>query len=148
MSSRPTATTDQMFFDVAVASTRSVVAVGREDIPASSCRFLVYRPAGSIAGGLSFPSSFGASFQRVVADAIGGFCAVGTFGVGAGEDKIAVLRGSTLSGGGGFASLYSQLATSETGGSAVAARGTTIIAVGSCRNAGTGMDQAVLAYVW
>jgi hypothetical protein len=141
----------QQFFDVAVASTRKVVAVGNTaDSGSADCRATIYDAEGTIANGLTFPGVSGSDgFGSVTADSMGGFVAGGWWWAGAGNEKICVLRGSTLSGGGGWAAVWGGAVSSSTGGAAVAVRGSTTVVVGRYNpDLTSGTGQIALGFVY
>ena len=98
----PGGATDQHLEDVTLTSTGQVVASGQSQAGGDSdAHVAVWTVAGTLAGKLTFPSPAGSdSFSRVEADSMGGFVCAGTFYTAANKTALAVLRGSTLAGGG------------------------------------------------
>lgn len=141
----------QVFYDLAVTSTRSVVAVGyTETAGIQNCRFDIYRPDGTVYGAVTRTGVWSDAFHAVAADAFGGFYMTGTIHVAAAEAKIATFRGSMLLGGGGWRSLWGPVVPATyIGPAAVAVRGTTACVVGWYQSgAATGIDQVVLTYTY
>jgi hypothetical protein len=139
--------TGQTFTDVAVTSTRQVVAVGADE---GDCRVVTCNRTGGVAGALSFPSPGWDHFAAVATDAYGGYYVTGSFTVAAGDRKVFTGRGSVLTGGGGWMSLWGPPAISVGNQPfAIAVRDSTVIVAGACTTgAATGVDQSVLGYVY
>ena len=96
----------ESFVDVAVTSNGRIVAVGEasDDLGNSyDGPVTIYTPSGKIAADITWPEADSTvSFNAVAADSLGGFSVVG----GASRyPMLAVLRGSTLAGGGGWTAL-------------------------------------------
>ncbi len=142
--------TDQIFHDVAVTSTRYVVGVGRDDAAGGGdCHLMVYRPDGSVFLASTVAGAWDDQWNRVATDSFGGFCAVGTYRAAAADKRVALLRGSRLLGGGGFASLWTSAVSDQTSARGVAIRSTTVYVVGTAMSAGpTLLDQVLLAYMY
>jgi hypothetical protein len=140
------------FSDVAVTTNGRIVAVGgSSDALGTSYDgpVTIYTAAGRIAARVAWPGpNAPVSFSAVAADAAGGFSVLG----GATPDEpghplLAVLRGSTLAGGEGWAALYGGPA-SNAWGAAVAVRGTTTVVAGSALSGPPAehADQIVLGW--
>jgi hypothetical protein len=141
----------QQFFDIAVTSTRKVVAVGNTAVSGTGdCRATIYNADGTISTGVTFPGVSGSDgFNCVATDSQGGFVAAGWWWAGAGNEKICVLRGSTLSGGGGWAAVWGGAASSTTVAAAVAVRGSTTVVVGRYHpDLTSGTGQVALGFVY
>jgi hypothetical protein len=146
-------TTSQMLSDVAVASTGAVVAVGRSFAGGGApgdCHAVAWRANGALIGAPSIGGPFSDGLYGVATDAFGGYYAVGYLGVAAGDQKIVVTRGSVLSGGGGFASVWGgPVASLANMATAVAVRDVSAYVVGGYDSGGpTGIDQVLLAYIY
>jgi len=135
------------FVDVAVTSNGRIVAVGVAsdhlgndfDGPVT-----IYTPTGKIAADITWPGAHEpVEFTAVAADSSGGFSVVGSA-----SRQLAVLRGSTLGGGGGWTALSGDPA-SYTAGNAIAVQGTTTVVVGSVISSTwpQSCDQLVLGWV-
>ena len=143
--------TEQNFADLAVTSTNQVVAVGTSTAGGNDdCRAVSYTVDGTIAGGVTLPGAWEDAFEAVATDAFGGFYAVGTYHTAVNKTAIIATRGSVLTGGGGFLSLWAPAFVSDSNeANAVAVRGTTAIVVGaSSEGAAQGVDQIVLGYTY
>jgi len=143
--------TDQRFNDLTVTSTGEVVAVGSTSAGgADDCRAVSFSVDGTIAGQVTLPGTWDDQFEWVAADAFGGFYATGRYHTAA--DKVAVLtaRGSVLTGGGGFLSLWAPaFVSTDNGPNAIAVRASTAIVVGNCTEGALhGIDQVVLGYTY
>jgi len=140
-------TTDQFFGDVAVASTRQVVAVGSDD---AHGRQVAYNTNGAIAGAFTFPGVGPDSLRAVATDAFGGYYVAGSETVAPGNVKVLSGRGSLLTGGGGWLSLWGPVnITDGVMPVAIAVRGTTAVVVGAdYAGVATGWDQFVLGYIY
>lgn len=142
----------EVFNDLAVTSTKKIVAVGSSSVNGTDdCRSVTYRSDGTIAGALTFPGTNGdEEFTCVAADAMGGFVAGGCWWTSAGNCELCAVRGSTLSGGGGWATLLPNPVDSNLGwANAVAARGTVVVVAGHYQSTPTsGADQIVLGFVY
>jgi hypothetical protein len=141
--------TSRSYADIAVASDETVVAVGRSDATGTNQDAYVatFRPDGTAIGGIALPGAWYDEFDRVAVDAFGGFYAVGSYSVAAGDQKTLTVRGSVFTGGGGFASVWGPVVSTENGPSAIAVRDTTAYVVGHYQSgAPTGVDQFLLAY--
>jgi hypothetical protein len=143
--------TQQFLYDLAVASTGAVVGVGWSQAGAPrDCHAVAWRANGTLIGAPSIGGPFDDALVAVATDAYGGYYAVGYFGVAAGDQKIAVTRGSVLSGGGGFNSVWGgPVASVYNAATAVAVRDLTAYVVGAYDSGGpTGIDQVLLAYMY
>jgi hypothetical protein len=142
---------EQGYNDLAVTSTNRVVAVGWNTAGANKdCRAVSYTVDGTIAGGVTLPGAWSDEFEAVATDTFGGFYAVGTYHTAINKTAILTTRGSVLTGGGGFLSLWAPafISTDNTP-NAVAVRGSTAIVVGEAsEGAAQGVDQIVLGYVY
>ena len=137
----------ESFMDVAVTSNGRIVAVGvasdhlgnNYDGPVT-----VYTASGRIAADLTWPGAHDpVEFTAVAADSSGGFSVVGSA-----YQLLAVLRGSTLAGGGGWTALYGDPALYASG-SAIAVQGNTTVVVGQVLSdtPTQSYDQIVLGWV-
>ena len=141
----------QQFKDLAVTSTKQVVAVGSTTSGVSSdCRAVSYSTAGTIAGQVTLPGAWDDRFVAVAADSFGGFYATGTYHSAVDKTGILTVRGSVLIGGGGFLSLWAPAFVSvDNEPHAIAVRGSTAVVAGECKEgAAQGVDQIVLGYVY
>ncbi len=147
----PGGASEQRFDDLTVTSTNQVVAVGsstaggNEDLHAAT-----YTVDGTIAGQATLPGAWEDEFTAVVADAYGGYYATGSYHTAANKTAIFTARGSVLTGGGGFWSLWAPVFVSDDNEpNAIAVRGTTAVVVGEAsEGAAQGVDQIVLGYVY
>lgn len=147
----PGGATSQSFVDLAVTSTGKVVAVGsstaggNEDLHAAT-----YTVDGTIAGQATLPGAWDDEFTAVAADAFGGYYATGSYHTAVNKTAIFTARGSVLTGGGGFWSLWAPAFVSDDNEpNAIAVRGTTAVVVGEAsEGAAQGVDQVVLGYVY
>jgi hypothetical protein len=143
--------TEQEFKDLVVTSTGQVVAVGSTLAGANrDCRAVSYTLDGTIAGQFSIPGAWHDEFEAVAADAFGGFYATGRYHTAVNKTAVLTLRGSVITNGGGFTSLWAPAFVSEQNGpNAIAVHGTTACVVGECSEGpGHGIDQLVLGYVY
>ena len=119
----------ESFADVTVTSNGRIVAVGSaSDAVGNSFDgpVTIYTTSGRIAAHVTWPGpNAPVAFNAVAADSSGGFSVVGSA-----YPLLAVLRGSTLAGGGGWTALYGDPA-SNASGSAIAVRGNTTVVVGN-----------------
>ena len=142
---------DQWFRDVAVASSGRVVAVGESRASGTmDCHVVVYRTGGTIAGSLTVPGAWDDEFTAVATDSFGGYYATGTQHVAADHAEIFTARGSVLTGGGGWISLWDAPVVSVNNHPmAIAVRGTSACVVGAFETGGpAAIDQIVLGYVY
>jgi hypothetical protein len=143
------APTSRSYADIAVASDKTVVAVGRSDATGvnQDAYVATWKPDGTAIGRIALPGAWYDEFDRVAVDAFGGFYAVGTYHAAAADQKILTVRGSVFSGGGGFASVWGPTVSEDNGPSAVAVRDTTAYVAGQYQSgAPTGIDQVLLTY--
>jgi hypothetical protein len=144
-------TSSQGLMDLAVASTRAVVGVGFSSAGGSSdCHSVAWRANGTLIGAPSIGGPFDDAVYTVATDAFGGYYAVGHAGAAPGDQKIVVLRGSVLTGGGGFVSVWGgPVASIANTATAVAVRDVTAYVVGLYESGGpTGVDQVLLTYIY
>lgn len=142
---------EQSLRDLAVTSTGRVVAVGfnaaggNKDLHAAT-----YTVDGTIAGQATLPGAWEDEFVAVTADAFGGYYATGVYHTAVDKTAIFTARGSVLTGGGGFWSLWAPAFVSDDNRpNAIAVRGATAIVVGEAsEGAAQGVDQVVLGYVY
>ena len=147
----PGGATSQSFKDLAMASNGKVVAVGsstaggNEDLHAAT-----YTTDGTIDGQITLPGAWEDEFAAVATDAFGGFYATGRYHTAVDKTAVFTARGSVLTGGGGFWSLWAPVFVSEDNEpNAIAVRGTTAIVVGEAsEGAAQGVDQLMLGYVY
>jgi hypothetical protein len=147
----PGGASQQSFEDLTVTSTHQVVAVGsstaggNEDLHAAT-----YTVDGTIAGQATLPGAWEDEFVAVASDAFGGFYATGRYHTAVNKTAIFTARGSVLTGGGGFWSLWQPAFVSDDNEpNAIAVRGTTAVVVGEAsEGAAQGVDQVVLGYVY
>jgi hypothetical protein len=147
----PGGNTLQRFTDLAVTSTKQVVAVGTSATAGNyDCRVVSYTVDGTIAGGVTVPGAWDDAFEAVATDAFGGFYATGTYHTAVNKTAILTTRGSVLTGGGGYLSLWEPAFVSEDNeANAIAVRGATAIIVGEySAGAAQGVDHLVLGYVY
>jgi hypothetical protein len=142
------AATDQFFNDLAVTSTKEVVAVGRyETGVVSSCRLVVHRPNGMQVAGYVFGSPWSDAFRAVATDDLGGFYATGTVHTAADQVRVFTWRGSVVSSAGSWQSRWQAVASPSNQPAAIAVRGASACVVGNYASGGvTGVDQLVLMY--
>ena len=137
----------ESFVDVAVTSNGRIVAVGVASDHLGNTfdgPVTIYSPSGRIAADITWPGAHDpVGFTAVAADSSGGFSVVGSA-----SGQLAVLRGSTLAGAGGWAALYGDPA-SYTQGDAIAVQGSTTVVVGSAPSStpSQSYDQLVLGWV-
>ena len=138
----------QFFNDLAVTSTKAVVAAGRFEMGGvSSCRLVVYRPDGTVAYGYVFGTLWPDEFRAVATDDLGGFYATGTTHVAADQARVFTWRGSVVSSAGSWQSRWQAVASPNNQPAAIAVRGASACVVGSFASGGaTGIDQMVLMY--
>jgi len=147
----PGGATSQSFKDLTVTSTSQVVAVGsstaggNEDLHAAT-----YTVDGTIAGQVTLPGAWEDEFVAVASDAFGGFYATGRYHTAVNKTAVFTARGSVLTGGGGWWSLWQPAFVSEDNEpNAIAVRGSTAIVVGEARQGLLeGVDQVVLGYIY
>jgi len=142
---------DQQFNDLAVTSTGQVVAAGSTVAGGNQdCRAVSYTVDGTIAGQFSLPGAWQDEFEAVAADTFGGFYAAGYYHTAVNKTAVLTVRGSVLSGGGGFLSLWTPAFVSEDNTpTAIAVRGSTACVVGECNEGPLhGVDQLVLGWVY
>ena len=147
----PGGASDQRFNDLAVTSTGQVVAVGSSTAGANEdCHLATYTTAGTIIGKVTFPGAWRDELVAVAADTFGGFYATGTVHTAVDKTAVFTARGSVLTGGGGWWSVWAPAFVSENNeASAVAVQGSTACVVGAFREgAAQGIDQLVLGYVY
>jgi hypothetical protein len=123
----------------------SSTAGGNEDLHAAT-----YTVDGTIAGQATLPGAWEDEFVAVAADAFGGYYATGVYHTAVNKTAIFTARGSVLTGGGGFMSLWAPAFVSDDNEpNAIAVRGTTAVVVGEAsEGAAQGVDQVVLGYVY
>ncbi|MCX6373702.1 MAG: hypothetical protein NTX16_11625 [Actinobacteria bacterium] len=147
----PGGASEQRFNDLAVASTRQVVAVGSSMSGGNrDCHAVTYSTDGTIVSKATLPGAWDDDFQAVATDDFGGFYATGTYHTLANRTAILTVRGSVLTGGGGWSSLWGPaLATEDNYPTAIAVRGSTACVAGQYAwNPAQGLDQIVLGYVY
>jgi hypothetical protein len=148
----PGGVTSQDFRDLAVASTGHVVAVGSSTSGGNQdCHVATYTKDGTIVAKLTVPGPAGDDYLTAVAtDAYGGFYVTGAYHTLVNKQAVFTARGSTLTGGGGWWSVWAPAFVSEDNEpTAIAVRGTTACVVGQCNEgAGSDEDQLVLGYVY
>jgi hypothetical protein len=147
----PGGATAQLFRDLAVTSTKQVVAVGASATGMNSdCHVATYTKDGTIAGKLTLPGAWDDSFAAVAADGFGGYAIAGEYHTAVNKTAIFTTRGSVLTGGGGWLSLWAPAFVSESNDpSAIAVKDSTAIVVGRCQTgAAQGIDQVMLGYVY
>jgi hypothetical protein len=147
----PGGNSDQGFADLAVTSTKQVVAVGSSSAAGNEdCRAVSYTVAGTIAAQVTLPGPWQDRFVAAAGDAFGGFYAAGAYHTAAGKTAVLTVRGSVLTGGGGFLSLWAPAFVSQGNyPHAIAVRGSTVCVVGECvEGAAHGGDQFVLGFVY
>lgn len=145
-------THNERFYDLTVTSTKKIIAVGSSSVNGTDdCRGVTYRSDGTLAGALTFPgTNEDDRFTCVAADSMGGFVAGGCWWTSATNCELCAVRGSTLTGGGGWATLFPNPVDSSLGiANAVAARGTGVAVAGQYEStAASGTDQIVLGFVY
>jgi hypothetical protein len=147
----PGGATDQQFNDIAVTSTKQVVAAGSSTSGGNQdCRVVSYSTAGTIADQLTVPGAWADKFEAVAADTFGGFYATGTYHTALNRTAVFTARGSVLTGGGGWRSLWTPgFVSDDNEPHAIAVRGSTACVAGECsEGAALGIDQMVLGYVY
>jgi hypothetical protein len=142
--------TDEMFRDIAVTTTKYVVGVGKTETGGSGdSHLVVYQPDGDVDVESTILGPSEDEWTCVTADAFGAFCVAGTFGAGMSDERIAVLRRSTLPEGGGFGSRWSPVVVADCKANAIATRGTSVYVAGSISAGGpSAVDQVLLAYTY
>ena len=141
----------QRFDDLAVTSTNQVVAVGSSTTGGNKdSHAATYTVDGTIANQATLPGAWDDEFTAVAADAYGGYYATGSYHTAVNKTAIFTARGSVLTGGGGFWSLWAPVFVSaDNKPNAIAVRGTTAIVVGEAsEGAAQGVDQVALGYVY
>ena len=147
----PGGATTQEFADLAVASTGQVVAVGSSMAGGNEdCHLATYSKDGTILGKVTVPGAWDDYWTAVATDAYGGFYVTGRYHTAINKSAVFTARGSVLTGGGGWWSLWAPAFVSENNSpSAIAVRGMTACVVGRCADGGGGgEDQLVLGYVY
>ena len=147
----PGGTTQQTLGDLAVTSTGQVVAVGSSISGGNQdCHAVWYSTDGTIVGQSSLPGAWEDEFTAVATDSFGGMYLTGTYHTAVNRTAIVTIRGSILTGGGGWASLWTPTFVSEDNrANAIAVRGATACVVGeSNEGPAHGLDQVVLGYVY
>ena len=147
----PGGASDQIFDDLAVTSTGQVVAAGSSTaVGNQDCRVVSYSTAGTIAGQLTVPGAWEDEFVAVAADGFGGFYVTGRYHTAFNRTAIFTARGSVLTGGGGWWSVWTPVFVSDDNEpSAIAVRGSTACVVGeSSDGPPQGIDQVVLGFVY
>lgn len=146
----PGGPSDQGFADLAVTSTKQVVAVGSSAAGGNEdCRAVTYSAAGTIVAQVTLPGPWQDEFVAAASDAFGGFYATGPYHTAAGKTAILTVRGSVLTGGGGFLGLWAPVFVSQGNyPHAIAVRGSTVCVVGECVEGAHGSDQFVLGFVY
>ena len=147
----PGGASQQSFEDLTVTSTRQIVAVGSSSAGGNKdLHAATYTVDGTIAGQASLPGAWEDEFVAVASDAFGGYYATGVYHTAVDKTAIFTARGSVLTVGGGFWSLWAPVFVSEDNEpNAIAVRGTTAIVVGEAsEGAAQGVDQVVLGYVY
>jgi hypothetical protein len=142
--------TNQGFDDIAVTSTGKVVAVGYSYASGNmDARATAYNADGSLMGGLTYPGGAGHdSFDDVVADGFGGYVATGRWYAAGDDERAFILRGSTLTTGGGWQSFFGYGSNTDTWFNAVAVKGTQTVAVGRYWIPAYGTSGMVLGFVY
>ena len=147
----PGGASEQRFADIALTSTKQVVAVGSNTGGVSQdCYAVTYTADGTIAGQVTLPGAWNDEFVAVATDGFGGFYATGTYHTLVNKTAIVTARGSVLTGGGGFIGLWAPaFISADNEPRDIAVRGSTACVVGWC-NEGVlhGMDQFVLGFVY
>lgn len=140
--------TNDVFLDIAVTSTKSLVTAGyTQTAGVNNARFALYRPDGTVIGAVTVPGMWSDTFTAVATDAFGGWYVVGTRHVAPAHVKISVRRGSMLNGGAVWQSEYGPVASISNGASAIAVRDTSVCVVGAHESGGvSGVDQVLLMY--
>jgi hypothetical protein len=144
---RATGDQSESFVDVTVTSNGRIVAEGEASDHLGTIYdgpVTIYTTSGRIAADITWPGAHGpVGFTAVAADSSGGFSVVGSA-----SPLLAVLRGSTLAGGGGWTALYGDPA-SYTSGDAIAVQGNTTAVVGNVLSStpSQSYDQVVLGWV-
>ncbi len=144
-------THNERFNDLTVTSTKKIIAVGSSNVSGTDdCRSVTYRSDGTLAGALTFPGTNGDDgFTCVAADSMGGFVAGGYWWTSATNRELCAVRGSTLTGGGWWATLFPNPVASTVGcATAIAARGNVVVVVGEYESTGWDRDQIVLGFVY
>lgn len=147
----PGGASEQRFNDLTVTSTGQVVAVGSTTTGVNDdCRAVAYTTAGTIAAQATLPGAWRDAFEAVAADSFGGFYATGSYHTAVNKTAIVTVRGSVLTGGGGWTSLWAPAFISEENEpNAIAVSGSTAYVVGKCSEGPAfGTDQVVLGYVY
>ncbi len=147
----PGGVSQQRFEDLTVTSTGQVVAVGSSSAGGNKdLHAATYTVDGTIAGQATLPGAWEDEFVAVATDAFGGYYATGVYHTAVDKTAIFTARGSVLTVGGGFWSLWAPVFVSDDNEpNAIAVRGTTAIVVGEAsEGAAQGVDQVVLGYVY
>jgi hypothetical protein len=143
--------TDQVFLALAVTSTGQVVAAGTAAPGGpADCHLAVYTVDGTIFLQNSWGYDWYDEFVDVGTDAFGGYYATGTIHTAVDATSAITMRGSVLTGGGGFSSLWSPgFVSAGTEARALAVSGTSLAVVGRCDEGGaSGGDQVLLNYTY
>jgi len=147
----PGGVSEQRLADLAVTSTKQVVAAGSSTSAGNTdCHVVSFSTDGTIAGKVTWPGAWSDEFVAVATDAFGGFYVTGTYHTAVDKSAVLTQRGSVLNGGGGWSSLWAPAFVSVNNSpAAIAVRGSTAIVVGRCMNGmAQGDDQLVLGYVY
>lgn len=138
----------QVFFDVAVASTGDVIAVGHTAPSMPDALLTTYAPDGTILWDpILATGPWDDKFTAVTTDRFGGYYLVGHISIAADKTEVYLYRGSVFTGGGFWQSVYSGGTSAWEDG--VAVWNTTVYVVGSVDSGGAqGWDQLVLGYVY
>lgn len=147
----PGGATAQALNDLAVTSTGQVAAVGSSTSAFNQdCHAVWFSTAGTIAGQATLPGAWADEFVAVATDGFGGMYMTGMYHTAISKTAVVTLRGSVLTGGGGWASLWAPAFVSEDNEPrAIDVRGSTACVVGECNEGpAQGIDQLVLGYVY
>lgn len=145
---------NQFFNDLAVTSTKKVVAVGYSSASGTrDCRAMVYDGDGTWADAghqQVTPGAFGNDeFTCVAADPMGGYVAAGYWWASSTNRQVCVLRRSTYVNGADWAAVFSGYDSSLAGATSVATRGSAVVVAGRYQATATsGLDQIVLGFVY
>jgi hypothetical protein len=140
--------TAEMYWDIAVLSTKAVVGVGHTQFGAlQQPRVAIFSAAGAPLFSGTRGTAGSDSFVACATDAIGGWYAVATIHDNPATTRLWTFRGSVLSSAGAWASEFSPAASAENAARNIAVRDASCGVVGQGQSGGpTGIDQLVLMY--
>ena len=136
--------TNEMWWDIAVTSTKGILCGGGTAIAAvTHPRIAIYRPDGTAISGLTAPTAWSDAFTTVATDRFGGWYVAGTHHTAAAIQHVIVYRGSLLTQAGSWGCEWGP-PTDGNAPSAMAVYDTSCAVVGQANLGATGVDQLVM----